>query len=74
MKKSVRFTVITGMVMLLTLLGSGPGRVVQCRADVLFIHDHHTTEFVLGDQEARLQVAVTAGCLWIGRFVTPVTG
>lgn len=40
-----------------------------CQADVLFIHDYKTREFVLGEQESQLHIAVTANDLFIDKQV-----
>ncbi len=47
----------------------GLGGASVCRGDVLFIHDYKTTEFLKGEQEARLHVAVTPDNLFIDKQV-----
>lgn len=40
---------------------------VPCRADVLFVHDHHMTEYTLGSQDAELLVGYTPQAMYIDK-------
>lgn len=64
MKKNFRTSVFIITAVAVLLLFTSP-----CRADVLFIHDHKTTEYLMGKKDAELLIGYTDRAMFIDKNI-----